>query len=66
MRRPLIDIGVNFQQVYGSIGKIQGSEQVAVPPTFYLCQYSLGGDLVEVFVLGVIENAAVVEQSEAY
>lgn len=52
--------------MYGFIGKIQGSEQVAVFPLFYLCQYFLGGDLVEVFVLVVIENATVVEQSKTY
>lgn len=66
MRRLLVGIDVNSQQVYGSVGKIQRSEQVAVPPSFHLYQYSLGGDLVEVFVLVVMENATFVELSKAY
>ena len=52
--------------MYSFVRKIQGSEQVAVPPTFCLCQYSLGGDLIEIFVLVVMKNAIVVEQFEAY
>lgn len=62
----MVSFGVNSQQVYGFVEKIQGPEQVAIPPTFCLYQYSLGGDLVEVFMLIVIENAAVIEEFGAY
>lgn len=52
--------------MYGSVKKIQRSEEVAVPLTFCLCQYSLRDDLIKVFMLVVIENAIVIEQSKAY
>lgn len=66
MRRPYVGVGVNSQQMYSFVGKIQGSEQIAVLPMFCLYQYSLGSDVVEVFVLIVIENTAVDKQSKAY
>lgn len=66
MRGLLVDVDANIQQVYSSVGKIQGSKQIAVLSTFCLCQHFLGGDLVKVFIFIFMENTAVVEESEAY
>lgn len=51
--------------MYGSLRKIQESEQIAILLLFHLCQYSFGGNLVEVFIL-IVENTTIIKQSKAY
>ena len=66
MKRLLVGVSINSQQVYSSVKKIQESEQVAVFSSFCLCQYFLENDLVEIFILIIMKNAFIVEQSKAY